>query len=182
MCAESQDGGGYSLIEHIVRSIYFRDDWDEKELLMLTSLSSYFDRSEYPKLPHIVSVAGYLSYVTLWKDFDSEWKRFLQRPEYSVRYFHMKEFTVSQGEFAVGWKGERTKRKEFIAGLIEIIKHNTTASFAYAVRVHDFNAALASISIHPDCPLASPFAYCGWLCVERMSRTSLEVERRPDSS
>jgi hypothetical protein len=137
-------------------------------------LSSYYDRSEYPNTPHILSVAGYLSHVEIWKDFDREWKAFLHRPDFNLAYFHMKEFTVSQGEFANGWKGEHRKRREFLAGLIDIIKRNTTVSFATAVRVDEFNAAVASLPLHPACPIGSPFAYCGWLCVEGAKNFALK--------
>jgi hypothetical protein len=137
-------------------------------------LSSYYDRSEHPNAPHILSVAGYLSHVEIWKDFDREWKAFLHRPEFNVTYFHMKEFTVSRDEFANGWKGEHRKRREFLSGLIDIIKRNTTASFATAVRVDEFNAAIASLPLHPQCPITSPFAYCGWLCVEAAKNFALK--------
>jgi hypothetical protein len=129
-------------------------------------LSAYYDRSEHPNEPHIVTVGGYLSDVGIWMDFDREWKEFLARPEYSLTYFHMKEFTVSQKAFANGWKGEHRKRREFMSGLVEIIQRNTRASFAYSVRVEEFWDALASFPIAPECPIASPYAYCGWQCVE----------------
>jgi hypothetical protein len=137
-------------------------------------LSSYYDRSEYPNDPHILTVAGYLSYAEIWKDFDREWKEFLKLPEFNVPYFHMKEFTVSQGAYGKGWKGERRKRREFLTGLIEIIQRNTKASFATAVRVDEFLEVLAGFPIHPQCPIASPFAYCGWLCVENAKTFALK--------
>jgi len=170
---ESQDVAedDYSLIEHLVRSIRFSDDWRELGVVML---SAYYDRSEYPDEPHILSVAGYLSHVKIWKDFDREWKEFLNRPEFNVAYFHMKEFTVSQGVFANGWKGERQKRKDFLAGLIEIIGRNTSASFSVAVRVQEFWEVMAEFPIHPECPLASPYAYCGWQCVEKAKTIALK--------
>jgi len=98
---QSQANAEYSLLEHLARSIYFGDNWRDMGMIML---SSYYDRSEYPHTLHILSVAGYLSHVGIWKDFDREWKAYLHRPEFNVNYFHMKEFTVSQGEFANGWK------------------------------------------------------------------------------
>jgi hypothetical protein len=156
----------YSLIEHLARSIYFGDDWGQMIIVML---SSYYDSSAYTIGPHILVVAGYMSRVEIWKDFEREWKDHLALPQYNVPYFHMKEFTVSQGAFAKGWKGEHQKRREFLQGLIEIIQRNTLASFAFAVRVNEYESLLAAdfTDMPLDCPLRSPFAYCGWMCVQK---------------
>ncbi|MGA2076753.1 MAG: hypothetical protein ABSH52_24970 [Terriglobia bacterium] len=161
---ESQ-GHEYSLVEHLARSIYFGDDWAQLKMVML---SAYFDRSEYTEDHATLVVAGYISEVEAWKSFDSEWKHFLALPEYSVPYFHMKEFTVSRGVFSNGWKGQHRKRREFLEGLIRIVQRHTFASFATGVRLDEFNAVLQEFpDIHPQCPIRSPFAYCGWLCVRK---------------
>ena len=53
MVCRSQADDNYNLLEHLARSTYFGDDWGQIRMIML---SSYYDRSEHPTIPHILSV------------------------------------------------------------------------------------------------------------------------------
>jgi hypothetical protein len=142
--------------------------------MKMVTLASYFDRSEYTQDHSTLVVAGYVSEVESWKSFDSEWKRWLSLPEYNVPYFHMKEFTVCRGVFSSGWKGEHRKRREFLAGLISTVQRHAFYSVATGVRLDEFKAVLDQFpNIHPQCPIRSAYAYCGWRCVVKAENYAL---------
>ena len=71
---------------------------------VMVILKGHFDDS---KSSVFTSVAGYVGTVNQWRRFETDWQVVLDR--FGVHYFHMKEFTVSQGEFD-GWdKQEKQK-------------------------------------------------------------------------
>ena len=101
-------------------------------------LSVFLDRSADA---NVTVVAGYISKTEQWIDFQSQWLDWLHR--FGVGTFHMREFAHSVGEYKA-WKGQNQKRREFLEGLICIIRAQTFRSFAGSILTADFNAVIAS--------------------------------------
>src|SRR5688572_22847291 len=89
-------------------------------------------------------VAGYVSKPSHWVEFQDAWLAWLAK--YDVPYFHMKEFAHSVKAYEHDWKGQHTKRREFIQGLIRIIQAHTFHGFAAGVKHADFDATVGTSS------------------------------------
>lgn len=122
-------GDGYvarSDIERWARSYWMCAFNITNMVIALTGYTAYFDASREAKKE--LMVAGYVSTVEEWAQFEISWK--LTLAKFNVPYFHMKEFTVGQGAFAhPKWKSE-SYRVAFLSDLIRIIKGWTVASVA----------------------------------------------------
>jgi hypothetical protein len=91
-------------------------------------VTSYFDASGGDEHPVII-VAGYISTVPKWRNFDTEWRKVLARTEFDVPYLHMTEFAQSAGVFS-DWKGNEHRRRRFINALVGVIARHAEAGFA----------------------------------------------------
>lgn len=100
-------------------------------MLVVNRVTSYFGASGGAEHP-IVIVAGYLSTVGRWERFDTDWRKVLNRREFNVPYFHMKEFAHSTTAFR-DWKGDERRRRRFINALISVIIRHCKAGFACAI-------------------------------------------------
>jgi hypothetical protein len=132
-------------------------------VLTVNRVTSYFDASGGAGHP-LVIVAGYLSTVGKWKQFDAEWQRILGRQEFNVPYFHMKEFAHSTGKFE-GWKGNEKRRRRFINALISVIIQHCKAGFACAIKDEIWD------TLNKKYPLKElygcPYALAGRDCVNK---------------
>jgi hypothetical protein len=99
-------------------------------------LTAYFDASGSPDEGRALVVAGYVSTVEQWREFDREWRSLLVREK--VSQFHMRDFAHSLREFAE-WKGDEPRRKRFLERLIGIIKRRVHKSIANAVLLEPYN-------------------------------------------
>jgi hypothetical protein len=106
-------GCGYSSFEHLVSALFLRP---ETLMLIVTSdpLTLYCDASK-SRSQHLTVVAGAISSVAKWREFDVKWSEILK--DNGLEYFHMKEFAHSTDQFAHGWKKNEGRRRRLIQEL-----------------------------------------------------------------
>ncbi|MGD0696496.1 MAG: hypothetical protein ABSB82_16870 [Terriglobia bacterium] len=119
-------------------------------------------------------VAGYVSTVEEWAQFEAGWK--LTLAKFDVPYFHMREFTVSEGAFKhPKWKCE-SYRVAFLSDLVRIIKGWTMASVACRMEQNVFDKYN---SIYELDKRFNTYAICGRDCAAQV-RNFIRTECNPD--
>ena len=103
-------------------------------------LVAYFDASGSPEDPgcHVLTVAGFMTSVEKWRDFDAEWSAMLATEQ--ITCLHMKEFAHSVGEFR-SWKRDETRRRGLMAGASQIIGKHAMETFSVAILLDDYRRA-----------------------------------------
>jgi len=145
----------YNVLEHLGRSICGASYNPDVTFAMLTA---YFDEGISDKQAFLV-VAGWLSDVRNWEQFESDWRIFLAH--YNVPYFHMKEYSQSKGPFAK-WEDKQWSgtRRNFIHDAAEIIsgcvKWGFISHVSYAVFWRINERYRLTERFH------SPYALAGW--------------------
>jgi len=106
-------------------------------------LNAYFDESgdDTDQRIKIVGMAGCLAPVQKWEVFEREWQSILDAA--GIRYFHMKEFAHSVGEFATGWKGDEQKRTRLYGALWETIEKVTPMFFGCFIPMEYYRQVLS---------------------------------------
>jgi hypothetical protein len=105
-------------------------------IVALTGYSSYFDASMNKSQDEMV-VAGYLSTLEEWAQFEISWKLTLAR--YDVPFFKMSEFIGRRKEYShPKWQTE-IYRAQFINDLASIIRSWTVASVACRMKRNLFD-------------------------------------------
>lgn len=96
----------YDAFEHLWRSIF---PFDAREKLM-AMLTVYADESGNDGNSPILAVAGYVSGVETWTDFQKEWNEFLIEEE--IPLFHSSDMLTLHGDFTEekGWDRDRVTR------------------------------------------------------------------------
>lgn len=84
-----------------------------------------------------VILAGYVSTLTQWEAFESEWRNEIS--EYGLEYFHMTDFASRKKQYKVWDEQERESR---FARLVEIINTHTVCSVAVVVPRLEYAAAM----------------------------------------
>lgn len=107
---------------------------------LMAAFKGYFDESGKEDDPQFacsaISVGGYITTVDSWRDIEAKWKAVLDRPEFGVRYLHMKEFAHFEGQFA-SWRGDESRRKALIESLSHVIRESDLAGVGSIVRLPD---------------------------------------------
>ncbi|MGA9566549.1 MAG: hypothetical protein WBS19_13565 [Candidatus Korobacteraceae bacterium] len=136
--------------------------WRESLFAMFTP---YFDSSHSGSGKGIWVVSGWLSTVEQWERFTVDWKLVLAK--YDVPYFHMKEFAHSVDAYANGWKGEDTKRANFIRSLLSVIKDYARASFSSMIESRVFAEVDKEYEVREN--FGNEYALCGRTCVAKVN-------------
>jgi hypothetical protein len=107
---------------------FWLDSCDGKNMIVaLSGYSAYFDATMNKKQDELV-VAGYLSTLEEWQQFEISWK--LTLAKYDVPFFKMSEFIGRRKEYShPKWQAE-SYRAQFISDLAHIIRCWTVASVA----------------------------------------------------
>lgn len=103
-------------------------------------LSAAFDASGSKHDQPVLIVAGFVSTVDAWVDFDREWKSRLDKD--GLDYFHANEFAQSSGSFADGWKNNEKRRRALLADLMGIIQSHAHQKVASIVVNSALNAKM----------------------------------------
>jgi hypothetical protein len=114
-----------SILAHAAHAVLFGRFSGRTPVAIFTA---YFDASGTKKMP-VLTVAGFVSHVKRWDQFESKWSAILKR--YGVSTLHMTEFASSKGEFK-NWRGQSDRRRTFITELAECIKQEAKRGFATA--------------------------------------------------
>jgi hypothetical protein len=97
-------------------------------------LHGYFDESGTHFGSKALSVAGYISTVERWLNFEQEWKAALK--EFGgLEFFHMADFVAHEGIYKTWTEDERKGR---LARLIAIINRNVVAGVGFAVSMKSY--------------------------------------------
>lgn len=115
----------------------------------MAALKGYFDESGKEDDPQFadsaICVGGWVTTADSWLDIEARWAAVLDRPEFNVPYFHMKEFAHSKpGSPFETWKDDEPRRAAFVAALAGVIRQSDLAGAGAIVRVPDllrFNRA-----------------------------------------
>jgi hypothetical protein len=105
-------------------------------------------------------VAGFVSTVALWEQFEIDWKLLLA--SYKLPYFHMKEFSQSTGPFKK-WKDAKGTRARFSGEAIDIIRHRVQGALFFFVHHVIFDMVNRDYLLKDT--LYSPYAIAGRACV-----------------
>lgn len=132
-------------------------------VLVTNRVTSYFDASGGEKHPAII-VAGYIATVRRWERFDTDWRRVLNRKEFDVPYFHMKEFAHSRGEFE-DWQGDERRRRRFINALLDVLASCAKAGFACMIKEPVWDSIDKSYPLRET--YGCPYALAGRDCVNK---------------
>jgi hypothetical protein len=116
-----------SEIERWAFSFWLNSHSGKNMVIALSGYSAYFDASMNKPLDEMV-VAGYLSTVEEWAQFEISWKLVLAK--HDVPFFKMSEFIGRRKEYShPKWTSE-SYRAQFISDLALIIRSWTVASIA----------------------------------------------------
>jgi hypothetical protein len=125
-------------------------------MIFLSDYNSYFDAGYDDR---DVVVAGYVSSVDEWSQFETEWR--LTLAKYQVPYFHMKEFTSFRGPFvAPEWKYE-LRRAAFLSSLIGTTNTWAIFSMAFAVSRDVYSRVNQDFELDKR---VNEYALCGLYC------------------
>ena len=133
----------------------------ENELEMFTA---YFDDSGSPDSGTSLGVAGFVSTVEKWVEFEEAWHSILA--EYKIDYFHMRQYAHSVGQFKE-WKGKEGKRRTFLKRLISCLNGRVNKSFSSAVVLKEYNEVDSLYPLHEA--MGYPFALCGRTCSAKIN-------------
>jgi hypothetical protein len=107
-------------------------------------LSAAFDAGGSKRDQSVLVVAGFVSSVDDWSDFDKLWKARLA--EDGLAYFHAQNFAQSSGPFKDGWKSNESRRISLLSDLMGIVKSHCYTKIASMV-VNDIHATEMSPEI-----------------------------------
>lgn len=156
-----------STFRHLGQAILGIRYQPEQEFLLLTC---YLDEAGGEADTSTV-VAGFVSTVALWEQFEIDWKLMLS--SYKVPYFHMKEFSQSTGPFKK-WKGAESIRRRFLADAVSIIRQRVQGGvFCYA---HHQIFDLVNRGYRLKETLFSPYAIAGRACASLVSQLNEKHE------
>jgi hypothetical protein len=122
--------------------------------------TAYFDVSGGPHAS-VMTMAGYVSDVKKWAQFENRWKEILDRE--GVQRFHMTDCVSLAGEFK-GWLPDR--RAKFITELERCAKRYTNKRFSASIVVDDFNRIDAIYKLHEY--VGYPYSLCGTSCIDHV--------------
>jgi hypothetical protein len=132
---------------------------------MMVALSGYAAYLDASKDSAMMLVAGYVSTVEEWAQFEMAWK--LTLAKFDVPYFHMKEFTAKQGPLThPKWKSE-SYRAAFLSDLAQIIRGWTVASVCCGMRQELFDEYDKIYRLHER---FNAYAICGRDCAAQVRR------------
>jgi hypothetical protein len=128
-------------------------------------LTAYFDDSGTADENRVAVVAGYVSSVTEWERFSTEWRCALD--EEDVKVMRRSDLENFQGEFSEhrGWNANR--RSAFVRRLQEIIKRLTRTAVGTALIKADFETVM------PDSIkkwFGGAYGWCAHECIVHVSK------------
>jgi enamine deaminase RidA (YjgF/YER057c/UK114 family) len=159
-----------SKFEHLVAALFLRPE----SRIAAMNFTMYCDASGKQSDVAMV-VAGFVASTQKWQEFSEAWKEVLQ--DFGVRYFHMREFAHSVGEFS-SWKGHEKKRQEFLAKLLDLIVRTVGFWTGAVVLKNVYDKVDADFELHES---FHPYALCGFQCCVEVQkwREAHHIENEP---
>lgn len=134
--------------------------------------TSYFDAS-IGKKEGVTIVAGWLSTIAEWEQFDIDWRLLLA--QYDAPYFHMKEFAHSMGAFK-DWKGKEVRRANFLRKAVGIIKDHVRYGVAMMIEHGTFVEVNSLYQLSEN--FGNPYSLAGRHCVAEVHKWLKDNEYR----
>jgi hypothetical protein len=133
-------------------------------VIVFDTFSAYFDRS-YGAKDDETTVAGFVSSVQQWGQWETEWR--LTLAEFDVPHFHMKEFTSKRKAFsAPKWESE-AYRSQFISKLITITNNWAIAAISSTCSQSAFDQVNKIWELDRR---FNPYVVCGRDCAVRVKK------------
>jgi hypothetical protein len=153
---------GTSEIERFARS-YWVGYYDQQNLvIILSGYNAYFDATATPGADSEAIVAGYVSTVEAWANWEVEWKLILA--EFDVPYFHFKDFNSCKRAYSAPKWRSNAYRARFLSKLIGATNAWAIASIGGAIRQSVFD--LGNSYFHLE-DRFNPYAIAGRDCGAR---------------
>lgn len=120
--------------------------------------SAYFDGSGQKAEQDVMSVAGFVSSVEKWLDFETSWGELLK--EFGIEPpFHMTDFATGAKPYD-SWKDNKEKRRLFMIKAVGMIGDTTLGSFGAAVQVEAFRFVKRTYT-SPFDAIGGPYPWLG---------------------
>jgi hypothetical protein len=130
-------------------------------------LRAYFDASQTFQPTPIIAVAGWLSDLRRWNQFERAWRNVLA--DSNLDHFHMTEFENRRGPYR-DWPQRR--REEVLGRLVRCICATKGMGVAVALSLRDFEALDDAARQRLD---DNPYSVCAILCIGLVTE---ELKRR----
>ena len=142
----------------------------QNRLIFVQMLTACFDGgAKESNQYNVLSVAGFASFATVWKEFADRWTQRLCRD--SLPYFHAGDFAHSTGAFKHGWKHDERRRKSLLTDLMDIIHSCGLRKFGHVIRIDDYKGVLKKHnpgSDIPAWPMLDAFTICATNCIDKL--------------
>lgn len=142
----------YSALRHLFAAACFNPT------RLVAMLTLYCDASGKEQDSHLV-VAGFVAPAEDWLSFETEWGQVLQR--YKLKYFHMREFAHSRGQFK-DWKGKEKQRRELLNRLITVLVRRAKCWMGACLLRETYQNVDRDWELHE---YLHPYPLCAWLCI-----------------
>jgi hypothetical protein len=134
----------------------------------MATIIAYFDESySHPPAPVVYTIAGYLSTVERWQQFQKRWKAILDIE--NLPPFSMKEFDNQHSKIYGNWGKER--KISFLQNLHEVIKDTYIKSFSTSILKEDYDA----LSIEEQYAFGKPHSMAATNCLKLIAEWSSKV-------
>ncbi len=124
-------------------------------------LTAYLDESGHSKDTNFVGISGIVAAMDKWEIFEEKWQAVLT--EYGLDYCHMSEFAHSVGQFD-GWDKDESKRRRFLAQIVNIIDETEGKIFSSVVDNVEFKKRGESLQMAVD-----PYYLCFQDCLKAIA-------------
>jgi hypothetical protein len=132
--------------------------------------SAYYDASGTQTDPHLrpLVVAGVLSTVEGWLEFEQEWNAVLGHPDFNVPHMHYSAFKHSRARTPFeGWRGQEDRRAAFRLALVGVIAKSVARSLIVSTPLAAFNDANAIYRFEDN--LGGAYSLAGSVCLGTVS-------------
>lgn len=161
----------YSFLWHLGRAVFFQAF---RPSFFMAVFTTYFDASGN-KRTSVLTVAGFVSRVSKWDRFNSEWSAILSREH--VTSMHMTDFASTEKQFK-SWRGQSERRRKFISDLTDCIRRNTNKGFAASVYISDYNEVDKEYMVREA--LGQPFTLCAPTCLGALKSWAERKHMKPE--
>jgi len=145
--------------------MWLRDYSDSGFVAMMKEYSAHFDASGHSSQHRVITVAGCVSTVEKWSNFQPQWNAILEDdglPKGTI--FHMTDFATCKRAFKI-YSGKPAKKARLVENLAGCLKRNVNKLFSVGIVVPHYNRLDSIFELHETLGHVSAFA--GMMCIEK---------------
>ena len=135
----------------------------------------YFEATETAGAPSRLTVCGYVSSKSRWRLFEQRWPRVLRQE--GLTAFSIRDLSRSTGEFAAGWRDNRTRAERLVATLNRLTEQHVLQAFACSISLDEYNAINEEYCMSEA--VAGPYGVCAGHLTTRVREWM--AEHHPDA-